>query len=137
MRTVLVRVQPPQPNFPAPKRSASLQIGRIVNSVKRQNRTAPARRMAVFLEFPWIFSRSSGGLLYRAVSKVSVNLQNVPARTSADRYGPLGVVFGVGGGSRSEGRSCRPSPQSPKGILGASSLLRFLLFARGWPNTRH
>ena len=50
---------------------------------------------------------------------------------------PIGMVhwvwfFGVGGGSRSEGRSRRPSPQSPKGILGASSLLRFYyLHARG------
>jgi len=40
-------------------------------------------------------------------------------RTSADGYGPLGVVFGVGGGS-GRGESRRPSPQSPKGILGAS-----------------
>ena len=39
---------------------------------------------------------------------------------------PFGMVhwvwfFGVGGGSKSGGRSCRPSPQSPIGILGASS----------------
>jgi hypothetical protein len=46
-------------------------------------------------------------------------------------------LMGVVGGSRSEGRSRRPSPQSPKGILGASSLLQFLLFARCWPNTKH
>ena len=51
--------------------------------------------------------------------------------------GTFGVwLFGVVGGSRSEGRSRRPSPQSPKGILGVSSLLQFLLFARCWTNTK-
>jgi hypothetical protein len=58
----------------------------------------------------------------RKISFISIqNAGSVYSRASADGYGPLGVVFWGRWRKQSGGRSCRPSPQSPKGILGASS----------------
>src|ERR1700730_16806102 len=118
MRTVLVRVQPPQPNLSPPNVPASLPI--IPHDSERQSK-----------------SRNPGCL--RAPCILFVKTFLLFSHQTADVLPPVGMVhwvwFGVGGGSRSEGRSCRPSPQSPIGILGASSLLRSLLFARGRPNT--
>jgi hypothetical protein len=119
MRTVLVRVQPPQPNLLTPDSAATFQI--IPNdSAAKGNPKAGI----------------TSGLCIHFVKTILLGFHE-----GLHVLPPIGMVhwvwfFGVGGGSRSEGRSCRPSPQSPKGILGASSLLRFLLFARGTPNTK-
>ena len=67
----------------------------------------------------------SGGLAIFKYRRAMSGMQfSAYAHTSAVGCGLFGCGFGVGGGSRSEGRTRRPSPQSPKGILGASSLLR-------------
>src|ERR1700687_5724015 len=101
MRMVEVRILPPQPKLPA---SAEISIYRLARNVVAD---VELRRL------------------------IEPSLLLVNRKTSAAYVGvlpPMGMVHWVWFWGRwrkqSGGRSRRPSPQSPKGILGSSSPFR-------------